>query len=81
MGETNLQDKEMLVCMQELTNEMKELRLVISRQPIASEGISIVPVKETRITENKLAVDSYNSRQIVLSGNIQLILFVLAATY
>lgn len=53
------EDKEMIICMQQLTQEMKELRLVLTKQKEnkPSEPL-IVPVKETRITENKPSANS-----------------------
>jgi len=56
------EDKEMLICMQQLTQEMKELRLVLTKQKQAriSEQL-IVPVKETKITENKSSSKSLRS--------------------
>lgn len=48
-------DKDLVIGMQQLTNEMKELRCVLTRHN--QENI-IVPVKETRVTQNKYSANS-----------------------
>lgn len=55
MTKTNSSDKDIVICMRQITDEMKELRLVLRRQ---REELLIVPVKETKITEKQYSANA-----------------------